>query len=359
VSIVVAAYNEEARIGRRLKELTRILRASGLRGEVIVVSDGSTDATAAIARDHCPDGVRVVALSQNMGKAAALTEGCLLASHEIIAFADARQSWAPDALTRLLENFTDPAVGAVSGDLVIEGPPGVLDGVGLYWRFEKWVRYNESTVYALVGTTGAISAVRRELFRPIPCGTILDDVHWPLQVVMQGHRVVHDRRAHAYDRLPETPADEFRRKVRTLTGNFQLLTRLPVALLPWRNPIWWQLLSHKLLRLLVPWALIGLLVTSPMLPGLLYRMAFACQAAFYLLGAIGIGANTPRRHRLAAAAGSFLVLNSAALLAFWIWVSGRAGGSWSKVSYDASQRDIAVTPPATGPVHFAKPRVSV
>src|SRR5438132_2819396 len=119
----------------------------------------------------------------------------------------------------------------------------------------------------MVGATGAISALRRELFRPIPAGTIVDDVYWPLQVALQGFRVVLDPRALAYDRLPERTRDEFRRKVRTLSGNLQLVARLPETLLPWRNPVWFQFVSHKLLRLVVPWALLGLLATSALLPG--------------------------------------------------------------------------------------------
>jgi hypothetical protein len=112
---------------------------------------------------------------------------------------------------------------------------------------------------------GDYGAVRRELFAPIPAGTLLDDVYWPLRVAMTGARVIHDERAVAYDRLPERTADEFRRKVRTLAGNFQLAARLPAAFLPWRNPVWVQWWSHKLMRLIVPWALIGLFVTNAVL----------------------------------------------------------------------------------------------
>ncbi len=115
--------------------------------------------------------------------------------------------------------------------------------------------------------------MRRELFRPIPNGTILDDVYWPLAVAMGGHRVIHDERARAFDRLPVRVRDEFRRKVRTLCGNFQLLARLPSALLPWRNPNWWQFVSHRIMRLLVPWALIGLAVSVVVLEGPVYRLA--------------------------------------------------------------------------------------
>src|SRR3954469_11061192 len=235
VSIVVAGFNEEHRIAGRRDELAATIRAKGFDGEVVVVSDGSTDATAAAARDgvYAADRVRVIELPRNVGKAESISRGVAAATGDVVVFADARQRWAPDALRRLLENFDDPAVGGVSGDLCLESDSGLTSGVGVYWKYEKAVRKLESRLHSTVGATGAISAVRRSLFRPIPPGTILDDVYWPLQVVMQGSRVVHDGRALAFDRLPSKARDEFRRKVRTLSGNFQLVARAPAVLLPW------------------------------------------------------------------------------------------------------------------------------
>jgi poly-beta-1,6-N-acetyl-D-glucosamine synthase len=333
VSVVVAAHNEEISLGRRLAELTGLVAASGLEGEVILVSDGSTDGTATVARGFDKHLVRVLELPERAGKAAALTLACAEAKNEILVFADVRQSWAPDALQKLLENFADPTVGAVSGDLRIDGAQGVMAGIGLYWKVEKWLRVKESQIASTVGVTGAISAVRRTLFCPIPAGTLLDDVYWPLRVAMQGYRVVHDTRAHAFDRLPPKTADEFRRKVRTLSGNFQLLARLPAALLPWCNPVWFQLVSHKLLRLLVPWTLLAVLILSAVLPGWLYTGAFLMQLGCYAVGLAGTFRAVGSRFRLASAAASFLVLNSAAWVAFWVWASGKATRSWHKVSY--------------------------
>lgn len=335
VSVILAVHNEAKNLPRRLDELTRLIETSGLPGEVLVVSDGSTDHSVEIARSFESRGVRVLEAGGRQGKAAALSAGCAEARHELLVFADARQRWADDALVRLVENFADPAVGGVSGDLVLETSPGVLAGVGLYWRFEKWLRQRESALYAQVGVTGAISVCRRALFRPVPPGTILDDVCWPLNVVLQGYRVVHDERARAYDRLPESPRDEFRRKVRTQAGNLQLLTRLPgAALLPWRNRVWWQWISHKLLRLAVPWALLGMLVFAALLWGEpLYAAALSVQLAGYALALLGLIPAVGRRLKLLGAAASFLVLNGAAWLAFWVWITGRAGQSWQKVQY--------------------------
>jgi len=331
-SVVVAAYNEEDNIGRRLDEMTALLLAAELDAEVILVTDGSTDATAAVARAHPSPMVRIIELPERVGKAAALSEGCAAAVHEILVFADVRQSWAVDALPRMLSNFMDPSVGAVSGDLIVQRSAGVLGGVSLYWRFEKWLRRQESRFWSGVGATGAVSAVRRELFRPIPGGTILDDVYWPMQVALQGYRVVHDDHAHAFDRLPDRTVDEFRRKVRTLSGCLQLTTRLPAVLSPRRNPVWLQFVSHKLLRLLAPWGLLALLVTSLLAPGPFYRTVFVCQAVCYMAALLGIW--TPAgRWRPFAAAASFLVLNSAAWVAFWVWAAGRTEGAWAKVTY--------------------------
>ena len=341
VSFVTCAHNEEGRIGQRIAELTEMLASSGVEGEVIIVSDGSTDGTVAQARKFGSDTVHVIELLERQGKAAALTTGSAAARNEILVLTDCRQRWQSDAVALLLENFADPAVGAVSGDLVLESALGVLGGVGVYWRYEKWLRKKESLIHSTVGVTGAICAVRRSLFAGVPAGTILDDVFWPVCVTMQGHRVVHDQRAIAFDRLPGKASEEFRRKVRTLAGNFQLVARLPQALLPWRNPVWLQFMSHKLLRLMVPWALLAIFAASAVLPGTLYRTLFWGQIAFYLLALLGNLRPQGNPLRPAAAAGSLVILNAAAWLAFWVWVSGRTGKSWRKVRYQREVKSAA------------------
>jgi poly-beta-1,6-N-acetyl-D-glucosamine synthase len=342
VSVVLAAHNEEPRIGARILELVGMVAVRPAGGEVIVVSDGSTDRTVSEAEAAAFDAssatggripVRILVQEPRLGKAMALNRARAAADHPVLVFADARQTWGHDAIDRLIEAFADPTVGAVSGDLVVESAPGVMGGVGLYWRFEKWLRRTESRFDSMVSVTGCISAVRGELFRPIPVGTILDDVYWPLMVAMGGHRVVHEERAMAFDRLPEKASDEFRRKVRTLAGNFQLMARMPAALLPWRNRLWWQFVSHRVLRLLVPWALLITMGASVAIKDPLYRAAFWGQCAFYVLGLAGIRPALAARSRLVSAIASFLVLNAAAWLAFWVWAGGRTSRSWTKVAY--------------------------
>ena len=331
VSIVVAARNEQHTIGRRMAEFSAILDRRRAPGEIILVSDGSTDRTAAEARAAVARGIRILELPRNGGKAAALNIGVAQARHEILVFADARQHWAEDALERLLENFADPHVGAVSGDLAVEDSQGVMAGVGLYWRYEKWIRRNESRLGSLAGATGAISAVRRELFRKIPEDLVVEDVYWPLQVAMQGYRVVHDDRAVAFDRWPACCGGEFRRKVRTLSGNFQLLGRIPGALLPWRSRVWVSFVSHKLLRLAIPWALLALFIaTAAASDNPWHGALLALQVGFYSLAAIG---TAPRTGRIAGASAAFAMLNGAAWLAFWVWLFGASSKSWRAVAY--------------------------
>ncbi len=337
VSVVISAYNEEAAVGVRIRELIRQILDADLKGEIVVVSDGSTDRTAEVARSFEGGSVPVVVLdlADNIGKSAAISEGCMNSRYEIIALGDVRQSWAPDALSRLLENFADPDVGAVGGELFVETAQGVMSGVGLYWRYEKWLRRREGLVHSTVGVTGAISAVRRRLFRPIMPGTVLDDVYWPLEVAMRGDRVVFDGRAKAYDRLPDHVQAEFRRKVRTLAGNFQVCARLPHALVPWRNPVWFALFSHKLMRLVVPWALIATALLSAVIGGPLYHGLLAVELGVLLLALLGMTEAVSHRSRVLAALGSFLLLNAAAWLGFWVWITGKTARSWTKTTYRA------------------------
>jgi biofilm PGA synthesis N-glycosyltransferase PgaC len=336
VSFVIAARDEGERIRGRIVELQHQLEHAAVAGEVIVVLDGSRDVGLAGSPLGTKYPVKILPLAQNVGKSGAISKGVDIATGEIVAFADVRQRWAEDALARLLDRFEDSRVGAVSGDLMLESG-GANEGVSLYWRYEKWIRIQEGTFDSVVGVTGAIAAVRRSLFHAIPAGTVLDDVYWPLRVVMQGYRVVHESTAKAFDRLPEEVTDEFRRKVRTLAGNFQLVTRLPAALLPWKNRVWWQFVSRKLLRLAVPWAFLGAFVASAAIPTPLYQSLFWLQlVAYSSLMACWLWPSA-KRGRIAAAAVSFAMLNFAAWVAFWVWISGRTLKSWRATQYIDSQ----------------------
>ena len=290
ISIVVAARNEGARLPARLDNLLQ-LKYPGDR-EIIVVSDGSTDHTADALRRY-QGRVRTVEVESG-GKPLALNAGVAAATGDILIFADARQHFCSDALVEIVANFADPAVGGVTGELVLDAESGdsdstIGDGVGLYWTYEKWLRRKESIVWSTLGATGAIYAIRRTLWQPLPAETLLDDVLVPMRVVLAGRRVVFEERAVAFDRASADAANEAKRKTRTLAGNYQILAQEPRLWMPVVNPVWLQYMSHKVGRLLVPWALIAALISSAVLaPSHWFFMAaFAAQLAFYLLAVIG------------------------------------------------------------------------
>lgn len=342
VSLVIAAYNEAGNIGRRLQELLGMLDKWDSSSEIIVVSDGSTDGTDQVAAQIADPRLHVIRQATNLGKAAALNAGVAAAVNPIIIFADARQTWDAEAMEYLLAVFADPQVGAVSGDLVLRHQDGSLAGVGLYWKLEKWLRRNESLVFASVGVTGAICAVRRDLYVPLPVGTILDDVTWPLAVVMRGYRVIHEPRACAFDRLPGHPKDELRRKVRTLSGCLQLLQMRPGIIFPWHNRVWFAVICHKYLRLLVPWAMILALFACIWTSVAWLQVMLWCQVAVYGLGVTTLRWPSLIRSRLANALAALLVLNAAAFLAWVVFLTGRCGKSWQKVSYNKSTAELPV-----------------
>jgi cellulose synthase/poly-beta-1,6-N-acetylglucosamine synthase-like glycosyltransferase len=260
VSIVMVVRNEAAVLDRKLRNLIGLNYPAELC-EVVIVSDGSSDATTQILEHNESARIRVVVRPEGCGKAAGLNEAVKIASNDIVVFTDARQEIETDALQLLMENFADPAVGCVSGELLLGDPQSgeAARGVGLYWRMEKAIRQLEADSGSVVGATGAFYAVRRNLLVPVPPETILDDVFIPMQVVRQGARVVFDDRAHAWDLASQGTGREFARKVRTLTGNYQLLQLAP-WLLSGKNSIRFEFVSHKLCRLLVPFALAAMLV---------------------------------------------------------------------------------------------------
>lgn len=292
ISIVVAARNEAARLPARVRNLLD-LPYPGPR-EIIVVSDGSTDRPAAALAPFGP-AVRLIEVPAG-GKPAALNTGVAAATGEILVFADARQTFGRAALMELVANFADPEVGGATGELVLDcertpDPDGstIGDGVGLYWRYEKWLRRHEGAIRSTLGATGAIYALRRVLWQPLPPATLLDDVLAPMRAVLAGYRIVFEDRALAYDRASADAAAESRRKTRTLAGNYQILLLEPRLLVPFVNPVWLQYCSHKVGRLVVPWALVAALVASAALAtqSWLYTAALGAQLAFYSLALLG------------------------------------------------------------------------
>jgi len=318
----MVAHNEERNLPAKLGNLAA-LRYPAERMQIVVASDASTDATEAILLAASAT-VTPVLLREKSGKAVALNEAVRHATGEILVFFDTRQRVDADTVVELVSCFADPSVGAVSGELLLvdsEGKP-TGDALGLYWRIEKMVRKLESATGSVVGVTGAIYAMRRELYVDLPRGTLLDDVLVPMNAVRSGKRVIFLPTAIARDQIFPDPSKEFRRKVRTLTGNYQLLASAP-WLLSSSNPLLFRFVSHKLMRLVVPFLLLVLLVASAAAQGWFYRAAFVAQLIFYGVAMAGWMAPRLRQQRLVGIAWTFAMLNTAAATAFYKFVTRR------------------------------------
>ena len=264
VSAVIPVYNGERFLQDKLASLLA-LDYPPEKLEIIVISDGSTDRTAEIARAFAASGVRLLELPRG-GKCAGLNAGIAAATGQILLLTDARQVIEPDGLQRLMANFADPQVGAVSGQLKIRrGETKEEVDIGLYWRFETWIRDSLSAIDSMFGATGPFYALRRELAVTVPADTLLDDMYLPLAAFRRGYRLVVDLRAVAWD-YPTSLEPEMNRKIRTLAGNYQLLVRYP-WLLGWGNRMWIHFVSYKFGRLLLPFLLAVMLGSSLALQG--------------------------------------------------------------------------------------------
>lgn len=325
VSFVMVVRNEDQVLERKLENLLVADYPPELL-DIVVVSDGSSDATDAILRRYAQNTrVNVVLNQLSRGKAAGLNDALQLAQGDIVIFTDARQYIEPNAVSRLMENFADASVGCVSGELMLGDPNSGQSsrGPGLYWRIEKIIRELESRSGSVVGATGALYAVRRELIPSLPAGTILDDLYIPMHAIRTGKRVIFEPRARAWDSPNLGRNREFTRKVRTLSGNYQLL-RLAPWLLSRSNPVRFQFISHKLLRLVVPFALLTMFISSVLIHGSFYRGMLILQIVSYGLSLLAlVQLKTGPLSRISDAALTFVFLNTAAFVAFVNFVTGR------------------------------------
>ncbi len=287
--------------------------------EILIVSDGSNDGTNDLVLGYGDERVRLLALPPG-GKAVAVTQGVENASGDILVLSDVRQEFDADALAHLVRCFAEPSVGVVTGELVIRQGLSLEEfNTGLYWKYEKWIRRNLNRIDAMLGATGSIYAIRRELAVRIPADILLDDVYVPFTAVFKGSRIYFEDQAKAYD-LPTALHSEFWRKVRTQAGVYQILFRFPALLWP-GNRRFVHFLSHKIGRLLLPFAMIAAAVSSFGLPDPWRGMAIAAQALFYALVVVDpvIPEKNPLK-RFTAVTRAFVVLVAAALCALAVFI---------------------------------------
>ncbi len=329
VSIVLAVHNGAAMLQKKLNQLLTLDYPEVK--QVIVVSDGSTDGTVEVLAHQDHPALESIVLEDHCGKAAAVNAGVAQATSEIVLFVDIRPEIAPGSVHQLVSNFADPTIGCVAGELTLrnDGHDAASAAIGgLYWKYEQWLRTCEAKFYSPVGVYGGFYAIRRSLATAQPAGMILDDMFQPLSIIRQGYRSVLDSEAFVYDTWPTKTAGEFQRKVRTLAGNFQLMQLAPWTL-TFQNRVLFQFLSHKVMRLVLPYLFVLLLISTAILAAdnSAYELFGMIQGAGWILAVAGLRFKLPLLHKLAAPASALLVLNAAAVVGLYKFLMTR-GPLW-------------------------------
>lgn len=252
VSMLIAAYNEQNVIATKLENSLALEYPSDCL-QIVVAADGSDDRTAEIVQTFEPRGVELSYDEQRRGKMAAINRALPRLRHEIIVFSDANNLYARDALLELVQPFSDPKVGAVTGaKIIVEDDDAHANADGLYWRYESWIKMNETNIGSCTGVAGEILAIRRSLYQPPPDNVINDDFFIGMSVLRQGYRLIYAPEAHSYEHSSLTEKDEAVRRSRIVAGRYQAMF-MAGSVLPWRSPLLvWQILSHKFMRPLVP-----------------------------------------------------------------------------------------------------------
>jgi len=331
VSIMIAAFNEEKFISQKLENCLS-LEYPRDKLEIIVVSDGSNDRTNEILKGFQNQGVQFFSYPERKGKPTALNLGVSKSRGDILFFTDARQILDTNAVREIVANFSDPAVGSVSGELILTSEEKNVssEGMGFYWKVEKWMRNRESQIHSMLGATGAIYATRKSLFDPIPSETILDDMIIPFRGIMKGYRAIFDRNAKAWDGSVKDLKEESRRKIRTLSGNFQLVKLEPRLLIPFLNPVFFQFISHKIFRLFVPFAMGLCFFSNLFVSSTFYRVTLIGQILFYLCAIFATWAPENNLGHVMKAAKIIVEMNLAALKGFYRFVSNSQNSMWEK-----------------------------
>lgn len=331
VSFLISAYNEESVLRQKIANLQAIDYPPE-KLEVVIVSDGSTDQTNEILCAAEGPRFRVVRLDERRGKANALNYAVAEASHEILVFSDASTLFARDAVRNLVRHFADPEVGAVCGALQFEGTAESKQTDGVYWKYESMLRLMEARLGATLTASGAIYALRRSCYRPLPPGSIIEDFLVPMNARKQGYGVVYDPEAVGTEFAASTVAAEFTRRVRLAVGSFRALRDL--LAIPLHGFTRLSFVSHKVLRWLVPFFLIAMLLSNAVLIHRShYALMLASQLFFYLWATFGYVFRKQMQGVRFALVGYFLLaMNLAFLVGFFRYLVGRQAVTWQRVN---------------------------
>lgn len=348
VTLLIAAHNEGAVIAQKLDNCLA-LDYPGESLQILVAADGSDDDTVDIVQKYAPQGVELSYHPARRGKLAAIGRAMEKVSGDIVAFSDANNMYSPGTIRALVGAFVDPKVGAVSGAKSILTGDGVLgESEGFYWRYESFIKGAESRFGCCVAISGEVWAVRRELFETPPGEIINDDFYVGMQVARQGYKIAYAPQARSYERVSLSVKDEKERRSRIVAGRYQLLARARQALPLNRPVVLWQVFSHKLLRMFLPFAMFGAFICNALIAGILlgntnqpklslmqpaYLGLLILQVSFYLLAAIGIFIENKSRAISKLVYIPTFVVNSnhAALVGFYRFITGSQTALWQRV----------------------------
>jgi cellulose synthase/poly-beta-1,6-N-acetylglucosamine synthase-like glycosyltransferase len=330
VSVLIAAYNEASCIAQRIENLlAQDYPAEHL--EILVGSDASTDGTDAIVQHYAARGVKL-SRGERAGKAGVLARLVCMAKGEVLVLTDANTEFEKDAIRQLVQPLRDPAVGLVCGRLRLHSPMGAPIVESAYWKLESLLKLYESRRGCVMGANGGIYAVRKHLFPPLPAGTVVDDFVAALRVLQSGYEVRYEPEAVAHEEAAPGHSDEYRRRVRIAAGCFRALSHFRDLLAPRHGFMAFALWSHKVLRWLVPQALLVALLTNVILAprSNLYGFLLLVQCAAYALAALGLLGTSPRHLRkLTDPAAHFVEMNAALLVGFFRFSRGTQGQTWA------------------------------
>ena len=334
VSLLIAAYNEEAVIGERIDNALKLDYPSS-KLEVVIASDGSSDGTNAIVRSYTDPRVRLLEYPIRKGKASVLNAAFPELHGDIVVLSDANTNTDPAAVRKLVRWFQSPEVGVVCGRLVLTDPATGSNVDGLYWKYETFLKHCESQLGALLGANGAIYAIRRELFAGIRRNTLIDDFVIPLLTRLRtGCSIEYDHEAVAYEETPEAIGAEFKRRARIGTGGFQSLPVLWPLLNPSGGWIAFTYFSHKIARWLCPFFLIGAFASSLLLADRHpYDFLLGAQVGLYLIAGLGTRAKSPAiASKCLRLTTLFAGMNLALLVGFWRWMTSEPQGAWTRTA---------------------------
>lgn len=340
VSLIISAFNEQGVIEEKLRNA---LQTDYPHLEIIVVTDGSDDATPPLVEGFADQGVRCLHQTERRGKAAAMNRAATEANGDILLFSDANAFYLPDAVGRISASFADPSVGCVSGKKTVRRKTAdgswssVGEAEGFYWKYEAAIKRFESAIASTAGVVGEMLAVRRSSWRPIPAGVINDDFYTCLTIQKLGQRVIYEHNAISWELPSQSLADDLKRRQRITAGRFQALFH--PGWWPWNRPLGlFMLVSHKLLRLLLPVLFVLAfganlaLIAGPALPTPLVLTLWA-QLAFYALVVAGfVGDRLGTGWRLPSICYYIFAGNVGTVRGFMYFLSKEQGVLWEKAA---------------------------